>query len=125
MTAQSEGGGGSGTPGSGATDSARLPDFVSFLPERVFYLTQSGTEMWCRRPYGFFFTSSEAATAFARAMGTQFELVPIGVGSKELVSSEGIDGVRRLGVTRLFIDPAIDPASGEVYGKILRLESVQ
>jgi hypothetical protein len=80
--------------------------------------------MWCRRPYGFFFTSSEAATQFAAAMGSDFELLPIGVGSMDLVGPAGIEGVRRIGVTRLFLDPKIDPQSGEVFGKILRLEPV-
>lgn len=108
----------------GGTDTAQLPDFVSFLPDQIWYLTESGSEMWCRRPYGFFFTTSDAAASFAEAMGTQFALTPIGFASKELVSKEGIDGVRSLGLTRLFIDPQIDPTSGEVFGKILRLAPV-
>lgn len=106
------------------TDTAQLPDFVSFLPDQIWYLTESGSEMWCRRPYGFFFTSSSAAADFALAMGTQFALTPIGFASKELVSKDGIEGVRHLGLTRLFIDPQIDPASGEVFGKILRLTPI-
>jgi hypothetical protein len=104
------------------TDVARVPDFISYLPEQVWYLTASGKDMWCRRPYGFFFTSSEAATQFASELGTEFELVPIGVKSKELLSSDGIEGMRRQQVTRIFIDPRKDPVSGDVYGKILRIE---
>lgn len=100
----------------------RLPDFVSFLPDRVWYLTASGQDMWCRRPYGFFFTTSDAASAFAEKMGSEHPLSPIGVQSKELVSSEGVAAMRRLAVTRLFVDPNVDPATGEVYGTILRLE---
>jgi hypothetical protein len=102
-------------------DSPVLPDFVSYLPERVWYLTQSGRDMWCRRPYGFFFSSSEAAVAFAQAMGTELSLEPIGVASKELISDEGIAAMRRLDVTRIFVDPRIDPGSGDVFGTILRI----
>lgn len=115
-------------PDSAAADAAdivQVPDFVSYLAEQVWYLTESGREMWCRRPYGFFFSSSEAAARFAESMGSAFALTPIGIQSKELVSSEGIAGLRRLGVTRLFIDPSIDPQSGDVFGKILRIEPMQ
>lgn len=101
----------------------QLPDFVALLPEQIWYLTSSGKEMWCRRPYGFFFSSSEAALAFAQTLGSEFTLSPIGVNAKELVSSEGIDAMRRLGVHRLFIDPSIDPQTGDVFGRILRLEA--
>ncbi len=99
-----------------------LPDFVAALPEQIWYLTASGQEMWCRRPYGFFFSTSEAASAFARALGSAFELSPIGVNSKELVSREAVEAMRQLGVHRLFIDPRIDSQSGDVFGRILRLE---
>ena len=105
-----------------ADDVAQLPDFVSFLPDRVWYLTESGRDMWCRRPYGFFFTSAEAASRFAAQMGSSFRLEPIGVAAKELVSAEGVAALRRLELSRLFVDPEIDPASGDVYGKILRIE---
>ena len=114
------------TPESGdGDDRVAPPDFVSFLPERVWYLTQTGQDMWCRRPYGFFFTSSEAAVAFAARVGRAFELSPIGVASKELVSAEGIEALRRLEVTRVFVDPRIDDATGDVFGTILRLAPVQ
>ena len=118
--------------GNGASDGSadrpgekdlHLPDFVALLPEQIWYLTSTGQEMWCRRPYGFFFSSSDAAVAFAATLGSAFELSPIGVNSKELVSSEGIEAMRRLGVHRLFIDPSIDPTSGDVFGRILRLEA--
>jgi len=99
-----------------------LPDFVAALPEQIWYLTASGQEMWCRRPYGFFFSTSDAAVAFAEALGSAFELSPIGVNSKELVSHEAVEAMRQLGVHRLFIDPRIDPHSGDVFGRILRLE---
>jgi hypothetical protein len=102
-------------------DDVRLPDFVSYLPDRVWYLTGNGQDMWCRRPYGFFFTSSEAAERFAAEMGTSYELSPIGVQSKELISETGIGAMRRLDVTRIFIDPRIDAESGDVFGTILRI----
>ena len=103
------------------TDRPRIPDFVSYLPERVWYLTSNGQDMWCRRPYGFFFTTSEAAERFGVSMGTAFSLAPIGVASKELISSEGIDAFRKLDVTRIFLDPRIDEATGDVFGTILRI----
>ena len=100
---------------------AKLPDFVSILTDRVWYLTQSGRDMWCRPPHGFFFTSSEAALAFAAAIGRASELAPIGFASKELVSAEGIEAMRSLDVTRLFVDPKLDPDTGDVFGTILRI----
>ena len=102
-------------------DQPEIPDFVSLLPDRVWYLTQSGQDMWCRRPHGFFFTSSKAAVDFAAAIGTELELQPIGVASKELVSEEGIEAMSRLDVTRIFVDPRFDPATGDVFGTILRI----
>ena len=101
------------------------PDFVSFLPDIVWYLTVDGQDMWCRRPYAFFFSSPEAASRFALAMDSTFPLVPIGVASKELVSGDGITALRALLVTRVFLDPQIDPTSGDVFGTILRFEDVQ
>lgn len=91
------------------------------LPPRIWYLTSNGVDMWCRRPYGFFFSTSEAAMAFAAAMGTDEELTAIGLDASDLLRDETLGGLRGLEVTRLFIDPAIDPASGDVFGTILRL----
>jgi hypothetical protein len=98
-----------------------IPDFVAILTDRVWYLTQSGRDMWCRPPHGFFFRSSAAATAFAAALGTALELTPIAIDSKELVSSEGIEAMRKLDVTRIFVDPRFDAETGDVYGTILRI----
>jgi hypothetical protein len=97
-------------------------DFVAFLPDVVWYLTGNGQDMWCRRPYGFLFTTSDAAAAFARQVGTELELVPIGVGRGDLMNPQALAGVKALGVSRLFIDPQIDAQSGDVHGRILRLE---
>jgi hypothetical protein len=101
-----------------------MDDVVSFLPERLWYLTQSGRDMWCRRPYGFFFTTAELARAFAARM-TDLQLEPIGIASKELISEAGLDSMRKLQVTRVFVDPILDEKSGEVHGPILRIESTQ
>jgi hypothetical protein len=102
--------------------SGGLPDFVSLLPDRVWYLTESGRDMWCRRPYGFFFTSADAATRFATQMGSAFSLEPIGIASRELVSEEGVTALRRLSLSRVFVDPQVDPNSGDVFGTILRID---
>ena len=105
------------------SEDVTLQQLVDTLPPRIWYLTSNGQDMWCRRPYGFLFTTSEAATSFAKVSGTQLELTAIGVQRADLLSPDGLDGVRRLGVTRLFIDPSIDDTSGDVVGKILRLEA--
>ena len=99
-----------------------MQDLISFLPPVVWYLTSTGRDMWCRSPYAFFFSSAEAASAFARAQAPTLELTPIGVASVELISSEGARSLRSQTVTRVFIDPQIDPDSGDVFGKILRIE---
>ena len=99
------------------------PEVFSFLPDVVWYLTHNGKDMWSRAPYGFFFTSAETATRFLPSAASKFELSPIGVQSRHLVSEEGLAAMRLLGLTRIFVDPEIDPASGDVFGKILRIES--
>jgi hypothetical protein len=96
---------------------------ISYLPDVVWYLSSNGTDMWCRAPYTFFFTTSDAATAFAAAQ-TSLELVPVGIAAKELVSEDGLAAMRGMAVTRIFLDPQIDPDTGDVHGKILRIEAV-
>ncbi len=105
-------------------DKVRLPDFLAVLPDRVWYLTGNGQDMWARRPYGFFFSSAEAAERFAQSMGTQMALQAIGIASRELVSEQGVSALRRMELTRLFLDPQIDPQSGDVFGRILRIAPV-
>lgn len=100
------------------------PELLSVLPPRVWYLTSNGDTMWCRRPYGFWFSSSEAAATFAEAMGTSDELTPIGMDAKDLLSEEALGALREMDVTRIFIDPKVDPDTGDVHGTILRLTSV-
>jgi len=98
-----------------------MAQLVEFLPPRIWYLTSNGTDMWCRRPYGFLFSTGPGAESFAAAMGTGEDLFAVGVDAGALISDELLDGLRHSSVTRVFIDPAIDPANGDVFGKILRL----
>jgi hypothetical protein len=106
------------------SDDVTLRQLIELLPPRIWYLTSNGRDMWCRRPYGFLFSSGQDAESFARAMGTGEELFAVGVEVGALLSGEMLDGLRNTAVTRLFIDPAIDAASGDVHGKILRLAPV-
>jgi len=106
---------------SGTAEDVTLQQLVELLPPRIWYLTSNGQDMWCRRPYGFLFSDGQAAEAFARAMGTGEQLFAIGLDAGALLSDEILGGLRNTAVTRLFIDPAIDPDSGDVHGKILRL----
>ncbi len=98
-----------------------MQQLVELLPPRIWYLTSNGSDMWCRRPYGFLFSTGQLAETFAKAMGTGEELFAIGIDAGNLMSDEMLDGLRNTAVTRLFIDPAIDHASGDVHGQILRL----
>jgi len=102
-------------------DDVSLHQLVELLPPRIWYLTSNGTDMWCRRPYGFLFSTGEGAEKFARAMGTDEALFAIGLDAGALISDEMLAGLRDREVTRLFIDPQIDPDNGDVHGKILRL----
>jgi hypothetical protein len=98
-----------------------MEKLVELLPPRIWYLTSNGTDMWCRRPYGFLFSTGPGAESFAKAMGTGDDLFAVGIDAGALISNEMLDGLRATAVTRVFIDPAIDPASGDVFGTILRL----
>src|SRR5438128_7068629 len=101
------------------SDDVKLHQLVDVLPPRIWYLTSNGSDMWCRRPYGFLFSTGQAAEAFAKAMGTGEDLFAIGMDAGALMSDDVLAGLRNTAVTRLFIDPAIDAASGDVHGKIL------
>jgi hypothetical protein len=103
------------------TEDLTLAKLVEILPPRIWYLTSNGTDMWCRRPYGFLFSTGPAAEQFAAAMGTGEELFAIGLDAGALISDEMLAGLRDSAVTRLFIDPAIDADTGDVHGTILRL----
>ncbi len=94
------------------------------LPPRVWYLTSNGVDMWCRRPYGFWFSTGEAAEQFAREIGSDAELSAIGIDAKDLAGDAALGALRELQVTRIFLDPSIDPETGDVFGKILRLGDV-
>jgi hypothetical protein len=99
-----------------------VPEPLEVLPEVVWYLTSNGRDMWCRAPYGFFFSTAEAARSFA-ARQSELPLEPIGVQSRQLLSTEAARAMRAQQVTRIFIDPEIDPGSGDVFGTILRIEA--
>ena len=103
------------------SEDVTMRQLVDVLPPRIWYLTSNGQDMWCRRPYGFLFSNGEAAEQFAKAMGTDGELFAIGLDAGALLNDKMLAGLRDSAVTRLFIDPAIDPDSGDVHGKILRL----
>jgi hypothetical protein len=104
-----------------ASDDLTPEQLVELLPPRIWYLSSNGQDMWCRRPYGFLFSTGQAAEAFARAMGTGEALFAIGLDAGALMSDDVLAGLRATAVTRLVIDPAIDPDSGDVHGQILRL----
>ena len=103
------------------TEDLTLQQLVELLPARIWYLTSNGSDMWCRRPYGFLFSDGPGAETFAKAMGTDDALFAVGLDAGNLISDEMLSGLRNSAVTRLFIDPQIDPQSGDVHGKILRL----
>ena len=103
------------------SEDVTLQQLVDTLPPRIWYLTSNGQDMWCRRPYGFLFSSGQVAEAFAAAMGTGEELFAVGLDAGAFINDDMLAGLRNSAVTRLFIDPAIDPDSGDVHGKILRL----
>jgi hypothetical protein len=103
------------------SEDVSLQQLVEILPARIWYLTSNGSDMWCRRPYGFLFSDGERAEVFAKAMGTNEELFAIGIDAGAMISDEMLAGMRNTAVTRLFIDPEIDATSGDVFGKILRL----
>jgi hypothetical protein len=105
----------------GTADDITLKQLVEVLPPRIWYLTSNGQDMWCRRPYGFLFSTGQDAEIFAKAMGTDDQLFAVGLETGALISGEMLGGLRNTAVTRLFIDPAIDPETGDVHGKILRL----
>jgi hypothetical protein len=102
-------------------DDVTLSQLVDLLPPRIWYLTSNGSDMWCRRPYGFLFSTGQAAETFAREMGTGEQLFAVGLDAGNLLTDEMLAGLRDTAVTRLFVDPQIDAASGDVHGKILRL----
>ena len=100
-----------------------LTELRAHLPARVWYLSENGTDMWCRRPYGFWFSSGQAAESFASAM-QQDALFAVGVDTDSLLSPELFAGLSQLAVTRVFVDPTVDGDTGDVAGRIIRLQMV-
>ena len=104
-------------------DEAPHVDFVSYLPEVMYYYTRDGSDLWCRCPYTFFFSSEERASRFLGRMGSEHVLTLLGIERKAMLSPGFLEGLRRLQVTRIFLDPELDEDTGDVSGRILRLEA--
>ena len=85
------------------TEDVTLAKLVELLPPRIWYLTSNGQDMWCRRPYGFLFSTGQDAERFATAMGTGEELFAIGVEVGAMLTDQMLGGLRNTAVTRLFI----------------------
>lgn len=98
-----------------------MQKLIELLPPRIWYLSSNGQDMWCRRPYGFLFSTGQAAEEFAVKMGNGEELFAVGLDAGNLLNDDVLAVFRDTAVTRLFIDPAVDAASGDVHGQILRL----
>jgi hypothetical protein len=98
-------------------------ELTAILPARIWYLTSNGSDMWCRRPYGFWFSSGQAAESFAAQMGSEYGLSAIGMDTKDVIAP-ALAALHDLQITRVFVDPSIDPESGDVFGQILRLGDV-
>ena len=106
------------------SEDVTLQQLVDVLPPRIWYLTSNGQDMWCRRPYGFWFSTGEAAERFASEMGSEYGLSAIGTDTRDILGEPALAALRDMHVTRIFLDPTIDPESGDVFGKILRLGDV-
>jgi hypothetical protein len=106
------------------SDALSIEQLVTLLPPRIWYLTSNGVDMWCRRPYGFWFSTGEGAQRFAAEMGSEHELSAIGTDTRDFLGEPVLTALRDMHVTRIFLDPAIDPESGDVHGQILRLGDV-
>lgn len=98
-----------------------LDALMATLPPQIWYLTSNGETMWCRRPYGFLFSNGQAAEAFAKVMGTGEALFAIGTDTTDFISPSMLAGLQQTAVTRIFVDPHVDPDTGDVHGTILRL----
>ena len=95
-----------------------MEKLVELLPPRIWYLRRTartcgaaGHTVSCSRP-------ARRPRTFAKAMGTGEQLFAVGLDAGALISNEMLDGLRNTAVTRIFVDPAIDPASGDVFGAI-------
>ena len=98
-----------------------IDELRQHLPDRIWYLSSDGRDMYCRCPYSFLFSSSANALAFASAFGTA-GLSPVGVEASAIVSEQWVQTLRAMRVTRVFVDPDYDPDTGDVSGNILRFE---
>jgi hypothetical protein len=98
-----------------------LADLQNHLPERIWYLSGDGSDIYCRRPSSFLFSTGVAASEFAAAFDIE-GLQAIGIDRHELNMQDLMTAFSAMQVTRLFIDPTIDPDSGDVFGTILRFQ---
>lgn len=101
-----------------------MPTLEELLPPRIWYLTSNGVDMYCRRPYGFWFSTGEAAEQFAAEMGSEYGLIAVGYETSVVLAAPALEAMRELQVTRIFLDPKIDPDTGDVFGTILRLSEM-
>ena len=85
------------------TDEVTLQGLVELLPPRIWYLTSNGQDMWCRRPYGFLFSTGQAAETFASAMGNGETLFAIGLEAGALISDEVLAGLRNNEIGRAHV----------------------
>ena len=99
----------------------QLADLHSHLPERIWYLSGDGSDIYCRRPYSFLFSTGAAAEAFAGAFDIE-GLRVVGVDRDQLNPQDLMTAFTAMRVTRLFIDPTIDGDTGDVFGTILRFQ---
>lgn len=104
-----------------SSETGTLADLAASLPPQLWYLTSNGVDMWCRRPYGFWFSTGEGAEKFAVELGSEYGLSAIGLDTHVVIADEAIAALRDMNITRIFIDPSIDPQTGDVFGQILRL----
>ncbi len=96
-------------------------DLLLHLPEKIWFLTGDGTNIYARRPYSFLFSTGAAATEFAKAFDVA-DLRVVGFDRESINIEELLAALRNMQVTRVFIDPSIDSDSGDVFGTILRFQ---
>lgn len=97
-------------------------DLFQHFPETIWYLTGDGTNIYCRRPYSFLFSTGAAAKTFAEGFeAEELELTVVGFDREDINVSDLMAAFRAMAVSRVFIDPSIDADTGDVFGTILRL----
>lgn len=95
-------------------------DLLTVLPARVWFLTADGTAVWHEGPYTFLFSEAALADAFATAMKKD-GLFAVGLDAPTVVAPDMQNAFARAGVRRVFMDPEVDSATGDVFGTIVHL----